>query len=151
MQLFREDIARCMASITILKEVAAPGAAVWRLLADFGNVSWIPVAGKVVVEGAGPGMRRHIHGGGGAPVVERLVAVDPDQQALRYSIDENNPLPVLRYDATVRVSPVGDSRSVIRWDVSFEPSGDEAEAASAIEQIYGVMATWLETAAKSAS
>ena len=139
-----------MASITVTKEVAAPAANVWALLADFGNVSWIPMARSVVVDGSGLGMRRHIHGGGSAAIVERLVAIEPGESTLRYSIDENNPLPVHRYEATVRVSPAGDGRTAIQWDVSFEPSGDEAEAAGAIEAIYGVMATWLETAAKKA-
>ena len=140
-----------MASITVTKEIAAPAAKVWALLADFGNVSWIPMAGDVAVDGSGPGMRRHIHGGGSGPIVERLVSVEPDERTLCYSIDENNPLPVHRYEATVRVSPVGDGRTAIAWDVSFEPSGDEGQAASAIGAIYEVMATWLETAAKGAS
>ena len=92
-------------------------------------------------------MRRHIRGGGTAPVVERLVSIDPDRRTLSYSIDENNPMPVHRYEATVRVSSDGQSRAVLRWDVSFEPSGDEGEAVSAIEGIYGIMAGWLEAAA----
>ena len=139
-----------MASTTVRKEVAAPPDAVWALLADFGNVSWIPMAPEVVVEGSGPGMRRRIRAGEGAPVVERLVSIDAGERALRYSIDENNPLPVHRYEATVHVAPAGDGRTAIRWDVSFEPSRDEAESVGAIEAIYGMMAAWLETAAKAA-
>jgi hypothetical protein len=139
-----------MASITVTKELAAPAATIWALLADFGNVSWIPMAPEVVVEGSGPGMRRHIRAGESAPVVERLVSVDAAERTLRYSIDENNPLPVRRYEATVRVSPAGGGRTAIRWDASFEPTGDETEAANAIQAIYGMMATWLETAAKGA-
>jgi hypothetical protein len=138
---------RVVASITIVKEVAAPAATVWALLADFGNVSWIPLAEDVVVEGSGPGMRRHIRGGGPDPVVERLVSIDPDRHTLAYSIDENNPMPVHRYEATVRVGADGDNRAVLTWDVSFEPSGDEREALIAIEGIYGMMAGWLEAAA----
>ena len=110
-----------------------------------------PDGGRRLVDGSGPGMRRHIQGGGSGPIVERLVSIEPGERKLCYSIDENNPLPVHRYEATVRVSPVGDGRSAIRWDVSFDPSGDEGEAASAIGAIYGMMATWLETASKEAS
>jgi hypothetical protein len=140
-----------MASITVTKEIAAPAAKVWALLADFGNVSWIPLAADVAVDGSGPGMRRHIRGGGSDRIIERLVSIEPGEHTLCYSIDENNPLPVHRYEATVHVSPKGDGRTVIQWDVSFEPSHDEGEAASAIGAIYDMMATWLETAAKGAS
>jgi len=136
-----------MTTITITKEIGAPAARVWSMLADFGNVSWIPVAGEVVVEGSGPGMRRRIPGGAGTPIVERLVSIAPDERTLRYSIDENNPLPVHRYEATARVSPAEDGRATICWDVSFEPAGDEAHAKQAIVAIYDLMATWLETAA----
>ena len=139
-----------MASITVTKEITAPAAKVWALLADFGNVSWIPVAGDVVADGSGPGMRRHIRGAGGAPVVERLVSIAPAERMLCYSIDENNPMPVGRYEATVRVFPMNDGRTRIVWDVSFEPSGDEGEAVTVIQSIYEMMATWLETAAKEA-
>lgn len=139
-----------MASLTVTKEIAAPAAKVWALLADFGNVSWIPMAAGVVVDGSGPGMRRLIRGGGSDPIVERLVSIEPGQRTLCYSIDENNPMPVHRYETTVRVSPIGAGRTAIEWDVSFEPSGDEADAASAIRAIYDMMAKWLETAAKEA-
>ena len=136
-----------VASITIVKEVAAPAAAVWALLADFGNVSWIPMAAGVVVEGSGPGMLRHIRGAGAEPVVERLVSIEPERRTLAYSIDRNNPMPVSRYEATVRLTADGDRRSVIRWDVSFDPTGQEPDAVAAIEMIYEMMAAWLETAA----
>lgn len=140
-----------MASTTVTREIAGEAAAVWALLADFGDVSWIPLAEGVVVEGSGPGMRRTIQGPEGPPVVERLIGIESDRRTLTYSIDENNPLPVRSYEATVRVSPAGAAGSAITWDVSFAPRGDVAVAEQAIAAIYGLMATWLEAAASAPS
>lgn len=140
-----------MASITVTREIGGDPAVVWALLADFGDVSWIPLAEGVVVEGSGPGMRRTIQGPEGPPVVERLIAIESGRRTLTYSIDENNPLPVQSYEATVRVSSAGAAGSAIIWDVSFEPRGDVAAAQEAITAIYGLMATWLEAAASAPS
>lgn len=134
-----------MGTVTVEKKVAADAAAVWRVLADFGDVTWIPVAGDVRVEGDGPGMRRYISGGGDEPVVEKLVSIDPDQRSLTYEIEQSNPLPVVSYvsQAVVR----GDSDAIVTWTVTYEPIGSDEEIRQGIDLIYTVMAGWLQDAA----
>jgi mxaD protein len=133
-----------MARHTVTKPVSADSAHIWDLLRAFDDVSWIPAASSVRTEGRGPGMRRFISGGAGE-VVERLIALDDDARTLVYSIDENNPLPVHRYEATATVANHGGG-STISWTVDFD-ADDESAAVQGIEAIYGVMASWLEDAA----
>jgi hypothetical protein len=135
--------------MTVSKDVAAAPEAVWALLADFGDVDWIPVAGKVEIEGNGPGMRRKIYGGGGVPTIETLVWVEPARKRLGYEIT-NNPLPVTRFEAVVFVQDASgtDKGCRVGWEVDYDPSGDDASARESIELVYGMMAGWLEDAAK---
>ena len=140
-----------MPHIAISKGVDAPAAAVWKLLADFADVSWIPVAAHVDVDGVGVGMSRSIRGGGDVPVVETLTQLDESRMRLGYSITQN-PLPVSRFDALVEVRPDADAaRATITWNVDYDPVGptedDAAAARQSIESVYGMMAGWLADAA----
>jgi Polyketide cyclase / dehydrase and lipid transport len=128
------------------KHIDAAAERVWAILADFADVSWIPVAGEVSVEGEGPGMRRLIGGSGTTPVAETLLWIKPEQKALSYEI-ANNPLPVRRFLAVVTVTADDGTESTATWDIEYEPEGDDAEARSAIETVYGMMADWLAEAA----
>lgn len=134
-----------MTSCSVTRNISADPDRVWQLLRDFGDVHWIPVISHVDVDGNGPGMRRFLSDGQSDPVVERLVALDDEARRLRYTIDENNPLPVSRYEADATVSPTADGAS-ITWQVDFD-AADDAEATAAIEMIYDVMAGWLADAA----
>ncbi len=134
-----------MPRIAITKDVDAHADDVWSLLADFFDLSWIPVAGRVEVDGSGIGMRRSIHGTGDKPVVETLTLLEPAEKRIGYTIADN-PLPVSRFEAlvTVRSSPSG---STITWEVDYDPAGptdsDAQAAREAVESVYGLMAQWL--------
>jgi hypothetical protein len=135
-----------MPKFTVRRQIAAPAEAVWAILADFGDVAWIPVAGEVQVEGTGPGMRRTIHGTGETPVIETLEWLRPEDKALAYEI-ENNPLPVGRFQAVATVSDSTGPSSAVTWDIDYELLGDDETARGGIELIYDAMAGWLEDAA----
>jgi hypothetical protein len=137
--------------MTVSRDLAAPADAVWALLADFGDATWIPLPVDVAVEGDGPGMRRKIRGSGDNaddPTVETLLWIRPEQRRLSYEIT-NNPLPVDRFATVVFVedSATGDGGCRIGWEVDYEPSGDDAAARDSIEAVYGMMAGWLQDAA----
>ena len=138
-----------MPRIAILKEVDAPVETVWALLADFADVSWIPVAGRVEVEGEGIGMSRSIYGSGERPAVETLTLLDHKARRLGYSIADI-PLPVARFEALVSVD-AADSGSAITFDVDYDPLGpseaDADAAKQAVEAVYGMIAGWLADAA----
>ncbi len=133
-----------MAETSVTRTIDRDAGAVWALLADFGDVGWIPVAENVVVEGEGVGMYRQIPMGDGDPVIETLVAIDHDARVLTYSL-ENSPFPVSSYLAVCTVSDAADGATV-EWVVTFEPTGEEAEAAGGIQMIYDLMAGWIADA-----
>jgi hypothetical protein len=135
-----------MADAAVVKEVPVSAERVWAAVRDFGDVSWIPGITGVDVDGDGPGMRRHIRGGGdNPPVVERLISVDDAGRTIEYTIDENNPLPVASYVGTVTVNEAPGG-STIRWSAAYEPAGDEAEAAQVVEMMLGMLTGWLADA-----
>lgn len=138
-----------MPRIAIVKEVDAPSTTVWELLADFGDVSWIPVAGRVDVEGEGIGMRRAIYGAGDQPAVETLTLLDHDGMQLGYTIADV-PLPVARFEALVSVESA-QAGAVLTFDVDYDPLSpaqtDVDSARQAVEAVYGMIAGWLADAA----
>lgn len=134
-----------MAHCSVTRRVTADAARVWALLRAFDDLTWIPGAGTVDVEGDGPGMRRHI-AAGGSSIVERLVSIDDETRTLAYSIDEDNPLPVTRYEAVATVEQT-ENGSTITWAVDFD-AADEDAAIEGIEAIYDLMAGWLQDAAE---
>ncbi len=74
---------------------------------------------------------------GGGKVVERLDHHDDAAMTFGYSIlNEDCPLPVANYSATVTVTPDGDAACTVDWSGNFEPKGDETAAIRAIEGIY---------------
>jgi len=133
-----------MAQTTVTRTIDRDAGAVWALLADFGDIGWIPMAENVEVVGEGVGMRRLIPAGDGDPIAEALVDIDHDGRVLTYSI-ENPPFPVSSYLAVCTVTDTADGAAV-EWVVTFEPTGEEADAAGAIAAIYDMMAGWLADA-----
>lgn len=141
-----------MPTLDVSKRLTASVDTVWAVLADFGNVGWIPGSGDVEVDGQGPGMRRRIKGSGDTPIVETLRWIKPETRSLAYEIADN-PLPVSRFAAVASVSPASDTDpsggSTVLWKIEYEPDGDDAAAREAIEAVYGMMAGWIDDYAAS--
>lgn len=126
-----------MTTVTVSEDINAQAAAVW---AELGNFAGIRVGGPITAfetEGEGVGMTRTISMGG-AQIVERLDAHDPQAMYFAYSIvNEDCPLPVQGYAANVQISDKGDGSCNVTWTGTFEPRGaPEADAAAAVEGIY---------------
>ena len=133
------------ASVTQAMNTSAD--AVWAIVEDFGNTSWMPGGTQAKVEGQGPGMARIIQAGPDATIREQLESVDAASRTLVYTIPEGVPFPVTGYRSTMRVSETPEG-SDLTWSCEFEPDGaTEAEAQAAIEQMYGVMVGWVRDAA----
>lgn len=133
-----------MAAVTVKRTLDVPADRVWRLVADFGDTSWMPGPPDAKLVGSGPGMERQIPAGPDKVIRERLESVDEANRTLVYSIPENVPFPVKAYRATMRVTSAG-AGSALEWSARFEPVGtDEAAAAKGIEEMYGLMIGWIE-------
>jgi hypothetical protein len=137
-----------MATARVTRTLDVPAAGLWKLVAAFGDTSWMPAGAQVTVVGSGPGMERRIAAGEGKQIRERLESLDEKGRTLVYTIPEGVPFPVTDYRATMRVRGEG-AKSELDWSVSFEPAGaSEADARKAIEGMYGVMIGWIEARAK---
>ena len=135
-------------------DVAAPASAVWDLLADFGAVEkWWPkgILQKVVCEGDGPGMIRHLHVGPGIVLEEQLDQLYPDQRRLTLSIRGDMPAGISNYHAEGRVLDVGQNACQLAWEGHYEVPDAESETAARgfIEMAYAAQAqgvkSYLET------
>jgi hypothetical protein len=75
---------------------------------------------------------------GGGKVVERLDRHDSNAMQFAYSIiNDDCPLPVADYSATVKITETGAGSCNVNWSGSFEPKGaSEADAAKVVEGIY---------------
>lgn len=137
-----------MATARVTRDLDVPADALWKLVAAFGDTSWMPAGAQVTVHGSGPGMERRIAAGEGKVIRERLEFADAASRTVVYTIPQNVPFPVKDYRATMRVRTKGTG-SELDWSVTFEPVGaSEADARKAIEGMYGVMIGWIEARAK---
>lgn len=125
-----------MTTVTVSEDINANAAQVWAVLSDFAGIE---VGGPITsfqTEGEGVGMIRTIGLGGGL-VVERLDRLDPDALVFAYSIlNDDCPLPVRGYAATVSITPTANDRCHVDWTGTFEPAGPEADAVKVVEGIY---------------
>ena len=126
-----------MITTEVKETVNANAKAVWDILGDFGGIK---IGGPITafeIEGDGVGAVRTITMGG-ANVVERLVAFDAKNMSLKYAIiNDDCPLPVSGYSATINVTADGDDACTVEWVGSFEAKGaPEAKAAEVVKGIY---------------
>ncbi len=131
-----------MADVVVTAEFDVPSKRLWSLVADFGNVSWIPGMGAVRVDGDGPGMTRYLPAGD-VEIHERLESIDDERRTLVYTIPVNIPFPVKNYRATMRVDDrAGGCR--LTWSCAFEPSGiSDVQADQTVRGLYEMMIGWM--------
>ena len=126
-----------MATVKVSDTINAEAKAVWAILGDFAGIK---VGGPITafeIEGEGVGSVRTITMGG-ANIVERLEAFDDQAMSLKYAIiNDDCPLPVSDYSATIDVQDNGDGTCHVDWEGTFEPKGaPEAQAAEIVKGIY---------------
>ncbi|HEY5646404.1 MAG TPA: SRPBCC family protein [Pseudomonadales bacterium] len=125
-----------MTVVDVTEKINGPADAVWKALSDFGGIKVGGPVTSVAVEGKGVGMIRTI-GMGGGEIIERLDRHDAAERIFSYCIlNDDCPLPVSGYSATVKVTDNGDGTSTVSWQGRFEPRGDEAQARTIVEGIY---------------
>ena len=126
-----------MTTVEVTETINSNAQGVWDILGDFGGIK---VAGPITafsLDGEGVGAVRTITMGG-ADIVERLEAFDAEARALKYAIlNDDCPLPVSQYSATIEVIDDGDNSCTVKWIGSFEPKGAPEEVAiKAVRGIY---------------
>lgn len=133
-----------MVEVEIEREYEFAADVVWALLADFGNVSWIPGIEKVDLEGEGVGMVRHLTVPVFPQLHERLEAIDHGAKVLEYSIPAVEYISVKNYGARAQVVDQGRGRCRVLWSCKAEAEGaSEAEASEKTKAFYEAMLGWI--------
>lgn len=130
-----------MASVKVVERIDAPIKKVWKVVENFGDLSYVGDAVKSCsVEGSGLGSVRRIEmAGGGGIVLERLDAYDSDSCRFAYTIvnDGECPLPFQGYSSRFSLRPLGPEATELEWQGAFEPKGvSEEEASGVVNAIY---------------
>ncbi len=128
-----------MATVHVHADFDCSADALWGLLGDFANMSWVPGAAamKIEFEGEGVGMARLLTVGGGPATREELWERDEAQRRIHYGITENNPLPCESYRATMIISETAPDRCQLSWQGWFEPKDlTEEQTIAAVNQFY---------------
>jgi hypothetical protein len=130
--------------VTVERDFEISARRVWDLIADFGDVGWVPGVEKVELEGEGVGMVRHLTVPVYSQIHERLDAIDHEQRVLDYSIPAVEYLHVKNYRARARVVELSHDRCKVIWSCRAEASGaDEAQAAASTRAFYESLLTWI--------
>jgi hypothetical protein len=108
--------------------IDAPIKDLWSLVSDFDNVSqWHPdVIDSRIESGSSqqPGAVRSITLRNGMQIKERLNAISAAEWFYNYSILES-PLPIRDHESTVRFTPLGNSKTEVRWIARFAVVGTD--------------------------
>ena len=117
---------------------------VWALIADFGNVSWVPGIEKVELEGEGVGMVRHLTVPVFPQLHERLDAIDHEKMTLDYSIPAVAYIHLKDYRARAQVFELEGDRCRVVWSCISEVDGaDDEQAIAETEAFYVSIMTWI--------
>jgi hypothetical protein len=134
-----------MVEVRIEREFEFGAGDVWAVLADFGNVSWVPGIEKVEVEGEGVGMIRHLTVPVYPQLHERLDAIDHQEMILDYSIPSVAYIQVKNYSARAQVVELEGERCRVLWSCRADADGvDEEQATAKTGAFYESMLTWIE-------
>lgn len=116
-----------MVELEVVRNINASTESVWQILGDYGNLSWVPGADNVEVEGEGIGMiRRLFIPGVDTPIEEVLTAKNESANTFSYRIPKNDVIPFDDYTADVSVDSTKEGSTVV-WKCSFD-EGQMAQA-----------------------
>jgi carbon monoxide dehydrogenase subunit G len=133
-----------MVEVKVERELEFGAEEVWALLADFGNVDWVPGVEKVELEGEGVGMVRHLTVPVFPPLHERLEVMDQQRMVLEYSIPTVAYIHLKDYRARAQVVALEGGRCKLIYSCEAEADGaDEAQATTETEAFYEAIMTWI--------
>jgi carbon monoxide dehydrogenase subunit G len=133
-------------------DISAPRDTIWELLIDFGNIeAWWPKNSpididRVELDGSGVGMVRHIYNAGFTNAVsERLDSLDLEKHTYILSIVGNRPAGLLHYQATGKLTALGNDGCRLTYDSEFlAEEGREDEARQFLLGAYELMYAGLD-------
>lgn len=145
-----------MHTVTYERELAVPAQRIFEYIVNFGDIeAWWPKGGalriqKVVNEGDGIGMVRHIYNEGmPTPISERLDFLDTEAMKWKLSIVGVRPAGITQYQATGQLEETGAGTCKMAYLGEFEAEeGRVEEARNFLKGAYVFMFDGLEAAAQ---
>lgn len=124
-----------MSEVALKTHLNATAEQVWQIVGQFNGLpAWHPMIATSTLDDGG--QRRTLSLPDGSKVVEDLHDSDDGIHTMTYAIVDS-PLPVKDYVSTIRVIPSQDGVGcTVEWSSSFDPTGEENAAVTAIQQIY---------------
>ncbi len=118
-------------------EVSGAPSEVWSVIGSFCAIKeWLPPVGMCIEDGKSPPTRTLITKDGKASFVETQTARNDREYSYSYAF-LSSPLPVTKYQSTIKVTAKSESVSVVTWTGSYTPdSGKEKDAINALSGVY---------------
>lgn len=144
-----------MHEIKVSHDYAYEAESLWSLLADFSDIErWWPTGGegvlkieKVVLEGKGIGLIRHIYNEGFPHAIsERLDYLDPDNKTYKLSMVNDIPAGIIEYQATGVIVRTDKGCRLDYSSVFSTDGGDPEVARGFLLAAYDLMFKGLEQA-----
>ncbi|KQS03611.1 hypothetical protein ASG11_04555 [Sphingomonas sp. Leaf357] len=127
-----------LASVT--EVIAAPAAAIWQVLTDFGNPQRLAsTINSAEVTGNGIGAVRVIRSSRGLEIHEVLIESDPIAYRFGYAILDSGDMPfahVTSYRCAVRLAPTSDTHTEIHWRSEGTADGPTGPIADFLTTLY---------------
>lgn len=137
-------------------EINAPADKVWRIVGNYGDMSWHPAIGKTEVTSGKAdevGATRTLTFKDGGGVQEVLTGYEAERMLMKYEITEGT-LPVREYGANIRVEFADDGKSLVTWRAMFKrkdlatPGAAGQDDVAATEAVTGVLKSGLDNLKK---
>lgn len=120
---------------------------VWKTVANWGDLSWMPAVESVTAMGDQPGATRVLTLKSGKTLTEELKSIDAEGRELKYKITEGTPeaLPVNNYSAGISVEPAPEGGSLVTYKGAFyrgfmnnnpPPELNDEAAVKAVSSLY---------------
>lgn len=93
--------------------IEKPAEEIWATIGNFGELSWMPGVESCTLSGDDRTLKMH-----GMEIVERQLRRDEANRSLTYGIVGG--VPVGHHQATITVTPKGDTTSIVTWDVDTD-------------------------------
>ena len=124
-----------MSDVSLKTHLNASVDQVWEIVGKINGLpEWHPMIVKSTLDDGGK--RRTLSLPDGSKIVEDLRAADDGSHTMTYAIVDS-PLPVTDYVSTIRVFPAQDGVGcTVEWSSTFDPTGDENAAVTAINQVF---------------
>ncbi len=139
-----------MKRVSVNQKVNVSPEKVWEILRTGTDLEkWLPIIATCNLEGKGAGAKRTCTTTDGKLLKETILVVDDPNRIFKYSIDEQDMMPLKNYIGTVTVLE-RNGRTDVHWSTEFDLTIEEAwpEVEKGLKDLFTMAISSLESVAK---